>query len=231
MTQRKITFIISRYKPGYIDPARNFSYLLDVDENMSVLDALEKIRLTQEPSLMYRHSCHHSSCGTCACRINDIESLLCKTNIWALETETVTLAPLEGFPRIGDLVVNMNLLFKDIDERWSYLQPSPRKSLRPRKDSPPDQFIRFEDCIECGSCISACPVYNGNPDFMGPAALTAIHREMKKNSHHKKELLFQAERKNGVTLCDRALNCSRVCPTAVYPARHIIDLKKEIRDK
>jgi succinate dehydrogenase / fumarate reductase iron-sulfur subunit len=66
MPKKKITFRILRYKPGRIDPARFQEFTLDVDPDSSVLDALETIRLQQDSSLMYRHSCHHSSCGTCA---------------------------------------------------------------------------------------------------------------------------------------------------------------------
>ena len=230
MTTRKIAFKISRFKAEHIDPSRFFTYLLYVDEFMSVLDALEKIRLTKEPSLMYRHSCHHSSCGTCACRINDIEGLLCKTNVWALGTETVTLAPLKGFPRMGDLVVDMKPFFKDIDETWTCLQPSIRKVSGTESGTNQSHFTRFEDCIECGGCISACPVSSRNPDFIGPAALTAIHRELEKDTGKKNELLSKAKDKRGVSLCDRVLNCSRVCPTKVYPARHILLLQKMMPD-
>ncbi len=32
--------------------------------------------------------------------------------------------------------------------------------------------------------------------------------------------------KRGERLCERSVNCSRVCPNKVYPARHIADLRK-----
>jgi len=31
-----------------------------------------------------------------------------------------------------------------------------------------------------------------------------------------------------VAKCRRALECSRVCPTAVYPARHIEELRRRL---
>jgi len=40
-----------------------------------------------------------------------------------------------------------------------------------------------------------------------------------------------AANKNGERLCERALNCSRVCPTGVYPARHIADLRRLLEKK
>jgi succinate dehydrogenase / fumarate reductase iron-sulfur subunit len=216
MITKPVTFHISRFKAGQIDPARIFTYPVKVTKSMSVLDVLEKIRLTLEPTLMYRHSCHHSSCGTCACRINGSERLACTTLVWSLDTETVTMAPLKGFPVLGDLVVDMNPFFKDIDEYWTHLRSS-KNSNR--------VVSRFEDCIECGSCVSACPVSRRNPGFMGPAALTALHREISKMPLKKDVLVKKATGERGADLCDRRYECNRVCPTAVYPARHIADLK------
>jgi succinate dehydrogenase/fumarate reductase-like Fe-S protein len=61
---------------------------------------------------------------------------------------------------------------------------------------------------------------------MGPAALAAIHNEMLKSPAKKTALLALADGERGQRLCRRALNCSRVCPTAVNPARHIADLRR-----
>ncbi len=231
MITKKITFHISRYKTDLINPPRFYTYPLAVSESISVLDALEKIRLTREPTLMYRHSCHHSSCGTCACLINGSERLACTTNVWALDAETVTVAPLNGFDRIGDLVVDMNPFFKDIDEDWTYLRPSQSKGQDPEPGTGDRMFSRFENCIECGSCVSACPVSRRNPEFMGPAALTALHREIDKLPSKRNTLLEKAKNNRGADLCDRAYECSRVCPTAVYPARHILELRKMPQDE
>ena len=79
MLTKIITLRILRYKPGHIDPPRYQEFSLEADPDMSVLDALEAIRLKQDSSLMYRQSCHHSSCGTCACKINGRERLNCIT--------------------------------------------------------------------------------------------------------------------------------------------------------
>ena len=88
MKTKTITFRILRYKPNRIDPPRFQDYSLQVEPDMSVLEALEKIRLEQDNTLMYRHSCHHSSCGTCACRINGQERLTCITRVKDLEEDT-----------------------------------------------------------------------------------------------------------------------------------------------
>ena len=230
MTSRVIKFRILRYKPNHIDPPQFQEFSLRVEPEMSVLDALEKIRLKQDKTLMYRHSCHHSSCGTCACRINGKERLTCITKLADLEGEVITLAPLEGFRSIGDLVVDMTGFFKDYSEKWSYLRGS--ETLKPGiQPAGIRHFTRFENCIECGCCISACPVTHSGNTFVGPAVLAAVNSEVKKAPQSASDSLALAAGSRGVRRCERAVNCSLRCPTKVYPARHILDLRKMLEKK
>ena len=220
---KKITFQISRFKPNKIDPPAFQDYRLPVTESMTVLDCLEKIRLEQDRTLMYRHSCHHSSCGTCAIIINGSERLACTTNVCMLASSTIALEPLRGFERIGDLVVKLDSLYHDVAEEWTYLQPAKALGIDPLPLIG-RSFTRFENCIECGSCISACPVMQQNGNFIGPAGLSALHRETLKSPRRKEDILKLSNGERGVRMCKRALACSRVCPTAVYPSKHIADL-------
>ena len=225
MTIKKITFRIRRYKPGHIDPPQFQEFTIEADAAASVLDGLERIRLDQDNTLMYRRSCHHSSCGTCACKINGIERLTCITNIHELQGDTITLTPLEGFEPIGDLVVDMNRFYDDISEDWSYLKKT-EKVDSAALPAGIDYFTRFENCIECGACVSSCPVSHKSATFIGPAVLAALNCELKKTPQNAQDLTAVAGSKRGQHLCERALNCSRVCPTGVYPARHISDLRR-----
>lgn len=230
MTYQTVLFRILRYKPGHIDPPRFQDYTLEVGPEMSVLDGLEKIRLEQDNTLTYRHSCHHSSCGTCACKINGKERLTCITKIQDLESNTITLTPLDGFKQVGDLVADTTPFYENFDENWSYLRKS-EKVKSTRIPHAIDHFQRFENCIECGACISACPITHKNKGFLGPSVLAAVNNELKKSSRKTGNLLSLAGGKRGEHLCERALNCSRVCPTGVYPAKHITDLRKLLEKK
>lgn len=227
---QKITFRIWRYKPHLIDPSQYQSFDLEVLPHMTVLECLEKIRLEQDSTLMYRHSCHHSSCGTCACKINGTERLACTTRVKDLNTEIITLEPLDGFTCQGDLVVEMQQFFVDFSEEWTNLKriDNPEAAKLPPGIK---QFTRFENCIECGACVSACPVNQKNEEFLGPAVLAAINSELQKHPQKDEKLISMAGSKQGVSLCEQALNCSRVCPTGVYPARQITDLRRLVARK
>lgn len=230
MSLRKITLRILRYKPGRIDPPRYQEFSLEADPDMSVLDALEAIRLSQDSTLMYRHSCHHSSCGTCACKINGRERLTCITKIKEFKGDTITLESLEGFTVLGDLVVDISPFYNDISENWSYLKKSENGKTTQLPEGI-EEFERFENCIECGACISACPATHKTAGFVGPAVLAALGNELKKSPQKTETILEIACSERGERLCERALNCSRVCPTGVYPAKHIADLRKLLANR
>jgi succinate dehydrogenase / fumarate reductase iron-sulfur subunit len=227
MEPTKIIFRILRFKPGRIDPPRHQEFELAVGPRTTVLDSLEQLRLEQDNTLMYRHSCHHCSCGTCACMINGAPRPACVTGVLGLGTATVMLEPLIGFRTIGDLVVDMHDFYIDLSEDWSGLRAAEDMARKRSPQAHPGP-VRLENCIECGCCVVACPAVGDSDGFMGPAALAAIHNEMLKSPAKKTALLALADGERGQRLCRRALNCSRVCPTAVYPARHIADLRRMV---
>ncbi len=227
MKTRTKTFRILRFKPGRLDPPRYQDFEVPWEAQMTVLDGLERIRLTMDASLMYRHCCHHASCGTCACTINGTPALACTARIADLPDETITLAPLAYFTCLGDLAVDMSSFFDDMDPQWANLRPCERVTAG-RTPQGVKQLMRLENCIECGCCVAACPESSSVKGFMGPAALAAVNNEIRNRPQSKAALLRKASHPRAATMCRRHLACSRVCPTQVYPARHIADLLRAI---
>jgi succinate dehydrogenase / fumarate reductase, iron-sulfur subunit len=197
-------------------------YAVQVAEEATVLDALEAIRHGEEPGLAYRHSCHHGSCGTCACRINGRERLACGTRVADLDAAIITVEPLRAGAVVADLVVERRSFFGAMPADVGYLRPS---EVNAEATPAPGGggFVRFENCIECGACVSACPV---EAPFIGPAALAALNRRRQKHPEAEQDVCSRAAAPDGAMVCERALECSRVCPTGVYPARHIAELRR-----
>jgi len=235
-----------RIKRGTDEDVLYYVYEVDLPSGSSVLDALEYIRTGSVPDLMYRHSCHHGSCGTCAVRINGKEVLACLTKLEDFAGTVPTIEPLAAFKHDKDLVVEPGSLFRRLPKDATKLRISEWVGGEIHRDSSEEafqarpggieHFVRFEDCIECGACISACPVtqqswaeepLSANP-FMGPAVLAAIHRESINNSERRQEMLELAKLPNGVAACEKHFDCSRVCPRMVAPGKHIEQLRKEI---
>ncbi len=238
MSSTMITFRIFRYRAGDLESGRFDESTLPVEEPTTVLDVLERLNRTDR-TLMYRHSCHHGSCGTCACRINGRERLACLTRVLDLDSPVVTVEPLNKLGRIGDLVVDPADFFREYPAEWQIL----RRSEANPEATPPQElsaYMRLENCIECGACVSACPV----EDFLGPAVLAGLNRErlnrqdlepeqdgghFPESRDRENALLELATGGRGVRKCQRALECSRVCPAAVYPARHIQELRNMLK--
>lgn len=217
-------------------------YEADFDDTMTVLDALEFLRSGQVPDLAYRHSCHHGSCGTCTIRADGNEILACTTPLSALYRQDPdhipVLEPLQCLDTKVDLAVDPGRLFRSLPEGLSRLRPSEVDEGETDQTRPAgiDFFVRFEDCIECGACVSACPVcvdtwtddFKGAP-FTGPLSLAYIRREVLKHPEKKEQLYPLLLKPEAVQACDRHLYCSKVCPRMVYPGKHIAMLRKEIK--
>ena len=227
MTEKTVRFKILRYKPGAIDPPRYDTFEVTVGPRTTVLDALETIRVDHDPTLMYRHSCHHASCGTCGYKVNGQEGLGCVTNVLDLGTDEVVVEPMDGLSRLVDLVVDMTDFYRDFSPEWTYLRDS---EWYPNAATPDgvDHHVRFENCIECGACVSACPVTAAGDFYMGPAALAAINRELSKNGNDKNGLFDLAGSERGVWQCHSAFECSEVCPADVNPAGLIMELRRRL---
>src|SRR5215213_2515806 len=75
----------------------------------TMLDVLLRIQREQDPSIAFRFACRVSMCGSCGMVINGKEHLACKTNVSSIPPgEEITLRPMNHFPVIKDLVVDMD---------------------------------------------------------------------------------------------------------------------------
>jgi succinate dehydrogenase / fumarate reductase iron-sulfur subunit len=227
MIEKKVRFKVFRYKPGAVDPPRYDTFEITADSRTTVLDALETIRVDYDATLMYRHSCHHASCGTCGYKINGQEALGCVTNVLELGAAEVVVEPMDGLSWLVDLVVDMTDFYRDFSPDWTYLRDS---EWYPEAATPAgvEHYVRFESCIECGACVSACPVSAAGNFYMGPAVLAAINRELDKDGGHQRFLLDLAGSERGVWQCHSAFECSEVCPSDVNPAGLIMELRRRL---
>lgn len=218
------SFRVFRYKPGW--PQHRYeTYTVDLPSNATVLEALIRIRRDQAPDLTFRHSCLHGACGTCGMLINGRERLACLTPV-AEFSGTITVEPLYNLGVVSDLVVNMSAFY----EKFTQVdRPLIRRSEAPAQGTPPEgipAFTRLESCIECGLCLSACPVAATDTHYLGPAALAAAWRLVEEpRGQNPVAVLALVDDPHGCWRCHLAMECSEVCPTGVHPARAIASLR------
>ena len=245
MNTLEVPLQIFRYKAG--EPSRYDTFVVQVPETAHVIDAIDRAWAVHDATLTFRRACHHSSCGSCALRINGVERLPCVTRIkdvWDGHAP-LRLEPLRNFPIVSDLVVDVGEFFQrlsaanmtitcdtgpslplSVDESAVAGLPSKRVEL-PENLA---HFIQFENCIECGICMSACPTMATDDKFIGPAGLAAIYRARQKSNDpiEAKHLLGLADGEHGVWRCHSAFECTESCPQAVDPAGKIMALRREL---
>jgi succinate dehydrogenase/fumarate reductase iron-sulfur protein len=230
MTEKwNITLRVSRQKTN--DPQHFDEYKMEVNPDEYVLDAVERVWAFMDRTLCYRHACHHSTCGACGMRVNGVEKLTCITPIRAVTNDGATLKvePLRNFPVVSDLAVDMGSLYRKMEVigARAVLPVTEAEIENPPSTWNKDQseFTRLSDCLECGLCISACPVALTNADYLGPAPLAAAQDI---NLQRKPELLSLVDCEDGVWRCHSAFECTAVCPSFVDPGRRIMNLRGQV---
>jgi succinate dehydrogenase / fumarate reductase iron-sulfur subunit len=217
------SFRVFRYKRG--DATSRFDHVeVPVGLKTTVLGALRWIQLHRDHTLALRHSCFHASCGTCGMQVNGREVLGCVTAVSDLG-RIVTVEPLANIPVLTDLVVDM----REFYERF----PDDLATMRASEAQPPatppdgiDAYTRYEDCIECGLCLSACPVSATSDDYVGPAALAAAQRLIEEpRGVDPTGILEWADDPVGAWRCHAAFECTEACPSNVHPAERIMALR------
>ncbi len=206
-------------------------FKMEVDPDEYVLDAVERAWAFHDRTICYRHACHHSTCGACGMVVNGVEKLTCITPIRSVTSNggTLKVEPLRNFPVVSDLTVDMGSLYAKMEmvDARAVLPVTEAAVEKSPADYPPgsEQYIRLSDCIECGLCISACPIAATTSTYLGPAPIAGAQMNGLKRDPG---LLPIVDSEDGVWRCHSAFECSAVCPSFVDPARRIMNMRQQV---
>ena len=89
-------------------------FVVPVEKYTTVLDALLNVKSHLDHSVAVRYSCRQASCGSCGMKINGKPALACFTKIAELNTNEITVQPMDNFPVVRDLTVNFTRLSKEL---------------------------------------------------------------------------------------------------------------------
>jgi succinate dehydrogenase / fumarate reductase iron-sulfur subunit len=220
------TIRVFRFDPDKDQDGHYDTYSLAIrNENATtILDVLLRLQREQDPGLAFRYACRVNMCGSCGMVINGKEGLACKTNVSHVPSgKDITIRPLNHFPIIKDLVVDMSPFFQKYEESIPYFQAR-EDCAEPaviRPDSRERQDIGMAtDCIACGCCVSSCTMCHYHQGYTGPAALNRAFTLLA----DVRDGLF-AERLNRAMAscyhCRTEFNCTEVCPKGISGTRAI----------
>ena len=143
MSERVIEIEVLRYNPE-ADSAPHFQrYSVACEEEWVVLDALNRIKETIDPTLNYRWSCHMAVCGSCGMMINGEPKLACKAFLREYEG-VIRVEPLAHFPIQRDLVTVIDDFVTKLKRVKPYLIPKDDQPVDAGefKQSPAEQIGR-----------------------------------------------------------------------------------------
>lgn len=230
----KIILRIQRFNPETDTTPHFQEYTVEADSNDRLLDALMTVKRFQDGSLAFRKSCAHGVCGSDAMRINGRNGLACKTLIKDLADRDgvhITLEPLRYLPLQRDLIVDQDEFFKKYRSIKPFLINDEPVAEKERIQSQ-EERMQFDDatnCILCGSCYSACPILENNPEFLGPAAIAQAFRFLADTRDRGFiERLPALDDPNGVWPCRNHFECTQSCPRAILITKRINQTKRMI---
>jgi fumarate reductase iron-sulfur subunit len=184
------------------------TFEIDQDD-LTIPEALNHIKEHHDTTLTFNQGCRSGVCGSCAIRVNGKEQLSCTTKLH----DNDLLEPLRYIPVIRDLVVDHTAALEKNQRAKAYLNRNTHQS-----SSEDEAMIRIQsDCILCGSCYSACPVFEISGDFLGPFALTRAFRYIQDKREDAPKGKIEAIQTNGIWDCTLCGECSLVCPQSISP--------------
>jgi len=200
---------------------REFDFI-EYDVNMqdaTLLEILNHIKSEVESSLAYSSGCRSSVCGSCAVRVNEKEVLACSYKV----VDGDVVEPLKNVPVIRDLVVNMDRAYETNARAKAWLSEYNSDAKLTHEDEKINALQ--SDCILCGSCYSACPVYALNSEFLGPFALTRVWKVVSDKREREPKEKIDTIQSNGVWDCTLCNECTVVCPQGISSKSDIEKLR------
>ena len=225
-----VTLEVARYRPEQESEPTTQTYSVPYRKDWVVLDALNYIKDQQDGSLSFRWSCRMGVCGSCGMMVNGEPKLTCAAFLSDYFPGPVRVEPLQFFPVIRDLVVDISDFLSKLKgvKPWIVREEEQPLEQGEYKQTPAqlDLYKQHSMCINCMLCYAACPIYALEPGFVGPAAIALAQRyNLDSRDFGAQERLDILSGKGGIWECTFVGECTKVCPKHVDPAGAIQQYK------
>ena len=221
-----VTLEVFRYRPEEETEPVYQAYEVPVHKDWVVLDALNHIKDHLDGTLSFRWSCRMGVCGSCGMMVNGDATLTCATFVESLLPGPIRVGPLENFPVVRDLVIEMSDFMEKLESVKPWIISDEKKSLDDgaylQTPAQLADFKQFSMCINCLLCYAACPVYGLEPSFTGPAVIALAQRynlDSRDQGGGERNAILNTD--EGIWQCTLVGECSVVCPKDVDPAAAI----------
>lgn len=190
----------------------------EIPEGMTLLQALQHIKATIDPTLSFKAGCRSGICGVCSVRVNGKEELSCAYK----PKEGDHIEPLQYHKLLRDLLIDKNPTKATLQKTAAWLHQSKPATITILEEK---RTETQSDCILCNLCYSACPVLAVNESFLGPFALTRAYRYTADPREGEIKSTIDAIQTNGIWDCTLCGECTAVCPQGIDPKMDITMLR------
>jgi len=217
--QETIQMRVFRYNPEEDQEPHYEEYEVPYTTGMKVLQALIYVNEHHRANIAFRYSCREWLCGSCTVLVDGRAGPACKTDAY----DGMTVEPLPLFPVVRDLVVDRSRVNKKLLKMNPQLERiEPMSGFQKVTAAEMEDFFHSSQCIECLSCISACPVVSEVwSEFYGPMYMV-VHSRMaydpRDQGSRVKDAIF-----NGLYLCTTCGYCENVCPHEIEVPHRVIE--------
>lgn len=164
--------------------------------------------------------------------INGSNGLACLTFIDGTTSDPIKLYPLPHMHIIKDLVPDMTNFYEQYKSIKPYLQRKEGDSEKEQFQSEVDRkkLDGMYECILCACCSTSCPSYWWNSDkYLGPAVLMQAFRWISDSrDQYTRERLQALDDEFKLYRCHQIMNCVKVCPKGLNPAKAIASMMKKM---
>jgi fumarate reductase iron-sulfur subunit len=227
-----VTLEVARYHPERDERPTFERFEVPNRSDWVVLDALNYLKDQVDGSLSYRWSCRMGICGSCGIMLNGVPKLACAAFLRDYLPGPIRVEPLANFPIERDLMIALDDFMEKLPEIKPWIvrsDPQPVEAGEYRQT--PEELADFKQyslCINCMLCYAACPVYQNDGDFLGPALLALAQRyNHDSRDQGRGERQKRIWRDDATWACTFVGECSVVCPKGVDPAGAIQLAKAE----
>jgi fumarate reductase iron-sulfur subunit len=225
-----VTLDVTRYRPEQEAAPTVQTYEVPFRKDWVVLDALNFVKDHLDGSLSFRWSCRMGVCGSCGMKVNGTPKLTCAAFLSDYVPRRVRVEPLDYFPIIRDLVVDLSDFMRKLVRIKPWIiragEGAAEEGEHLQRPDELDAYRQFSMCINCMLCYAACPIYGLEPTFVGPAAIALAQRyNLDSRDEGAGERLAILSAKDGIWECTFVGECTKVCPKHVDPAGAIQQYK------
>ncbi len=158
-----IKLTVSRYRPEEESEPTFQTYDVPYNKEWVILDALNYVKDQLDGTLTFRWSCRMGVCGSCGMMVNGTPTLTCAVPLSDyVSSEPIRIEPLQFFPIIRDLVIDMNSFLGKLSSVKPWIirddEKPPVEGEYRQTPAELDVYKQFSMCINCMLCYSACPV-------------------------------------------------------------------------